>query len=75
MKLLKRSLFLSLLLTGFAIGASAQEGGKKDPPPKPKPPVIVVPPKDPPKPPKEDNEKKPMAYLNGYSENRSIIQF
>lgn len=66
MKFLKYTLFVSILMIGFAMTAAAQqEGDKKNVPDKPKPPVVIVnlDKKDPKPKEKENEEKKPRSFL------------
>lgn len=77
MKIIRQFLFVTVMIIGFSIAASAQQNQdkKKETPPKKDVPTIDVVIKNDEKSkekPKED-KKKPTAYLNGYLENKPIL--
>ena len=55
-KLVKKILFVSVLVGGLSVASMAQKGGDK-PPPKEKPPVVTPREKPPPSPPKGGGDK------------------
>lgn len=74
MRIIKQFLFTAVMIIGFSMVASAQQDKekKKETPPKQEVIKIIVKEKDNDKP-KENKEKKPTAYLVGYSENKPIL--